>query len=227
MKNKQNRKFPTALVVAAIVVLLALSVTFAGIFSNTVSISGLMSLSNFKASSDVYFDGVADMTAYTETDGSVRVSLNDADPNYIGKLRVDVTYAGCGVSLVRVRMIEQWSTESDGVRLVKPFSIKVPYLVDDYADSTGNAQKWLDNRENDYRFYYATPVHNTGDAERSIPLVQGIDFDTFDIEAIPEGTQLHIVAETDVVQVNRYPQYWGLTQLPWTDGVSATEEALS
>lgn len=225
MKNKQNRKFPTALVVAAIVALLALSVTFAGIFSNTVSISGLMSLSNFKASSHVYFDGGADASAYTAADGSVQVSLDSAAENFIGNLRVDVQYDGCGVGLVRVRMIEQWSTVSGDIRTVKPFSIRIPYLVDDYADSTGNAKKWFDNRENDYRFYYATPVHSTG--ERTISLVQGVDFDTFDLESIPGDMQLHIVVEADIVQVNRYPQYWGMTQLPWTDGVSATEEALS
>ena len=225
MKNKQNRKFPTALVVAAIVALLALSVTFAGIFSNTVSISGLMSLSNFKASSRVYFDGGADASAYTAADGSVQVSLDSAAENFIGNLRVDVQYDGCGVGLVRVRMIEQWSTVSGDIRAVKPFSIRIPYLVDDYADSTGNAKKWFDNRENDYRFYYATPVHSTG--ERTISLVQGVDFDTFDLESIPGDMQLHIVVEADIVQVNRYPQYWGMTQLPWTDGVSATEEALS
>lgn len=225
MINKQNRKFPTALVVAAIVVLLALSVTFAGIFSNTVSVSRLFSLSDFKASSSVTFEGVTNMTEFTASDGSVQVSLDSASPNYIGKLRVGVLYDGCGVGLVRVRMMEQWSIESDGVRLVKPFKIKIPYLVDDYGDRTGNAKKWFDNRENDYCFYYATPVHSTG--EQTIPLVNGVDFDAFDLEAIPNEMQLHVVVEVDVVQVNRYPQYWGMTQLPWTGGVSATEEALS
>lgn len=223
MKNKQNRKFPTALVVTAAVVLLALSVTFAGIFSNTVSISGLMSLSNFQASGNVYFAGVSDMTAYTDANG-VRVSLNAADPNFIGNLRVDVQYDGSGVGLVRVRMIEEWSTVTGGVRTVKPFSIRVPYIVEDYGTAEGNAKKWFDNRENDYRFYYATAVYSAGAG--TIPLVQGVDTDALDLEAIPDGTQLHVVIEADIVQVNRYPQYWGLTQLPWNAGVSATEEAL-
>ena len=36
-----------------------------------------------------------------------------------------------------------------------------------------------------------------------------------DLGVLPITTQVHVLFETDAVQVNRYPQYWGLDKLPW------------
>lgn len=225
MKTKIEKKKLSSVIVAAVCLLAVVSITLA-MFSRIESVSRLFTVSNFVSEGIVSFEGTDDITAF-ETDSGIKVSLDSADANYIGKLRIGVKYAGYGVGLIRVRIVEQWSTVSaDGVRHIMPYTLFMPYTLDAKHEGTGNSKAWFDNREEDYRFYYATPVMSSTDSGTVLPLVTGFDVDSIDVGAIAEGTELHIIVETEVVQVNRYPQFWGMTKLPWTDGVSASEEKI-
>ena len=222
MKAKTQKKIPTSIPVLVIGIVLLLSLTLAGIYRVDLSVSRLFSLSNFNASSNVYFmKGETRIEAVQAEHGGVKVSLDVEDDNYIGNLRVSVNYSGCGVGLIRVRVLDEWSVTANGVRTVMPH-LPIPFIIDPIYDSEteGNAKKWYDNRVTDGCFYYATPVRMTSDEPAEIRLITGLDDIAFDAGAVASETELHIIVEADVVQVNRYPQYWGLSALPWTDGVS-------
>ena len=233
MKTKSEKKFPTVPVVILVAIVLVVGATLAQ-FISTVEIDRLFQLSNFTAEGVVSFDGVADMSLYTDSRGYLVDVKNTNADNYIGNLRVDVKYAGYGVGLIRVRVVEEWSTEDTqtNVRTIMPFDINMTYLIGANnanlysTGDSGNLKKWYDNRSNDYRFYYATPVYcSSTNTVKTIPLITGFNDSDFDPE-IPSGTEVHLIVETEVVQVNRYPQYWGMTTLPWLNAVSATQEDL-
>lgn len=229
MKQSTLRKSPTVLIVAIVAVVLVVAVTLASIFTQIESVSRLFTLSNLVASADITFYGGADVTDY-QTEYGIKASADPLAPNYIGNLRVSVKYKGQGVGLIRVRIAEEWSTTANSVRRVLPFKLQLPYTIDSpYTDQdSGNAPKWLDNRDNDQHFYYATPVRCTSNSvEKTIPLISGGLAGSFNTNLLPAGADIHVVVEADVVQVNRYPQYWGMNSLPWVSGVSLTQEDLS
>ena len=220
-----------------VAIVLVVAVTFASIYRVSQSADRTFRISNLVASADVTFASVSasGMSEYKEANG-IKASTDPSAANYIGKLRVSVKYKGQGVGLVRVRIAEEWSmtkTENDTqIRTVLPFKLKVPYTIDtpyDTSSDSGNAKKWYDNRDVDQRFYYATPVHCTNDSTESTISLISSDFaaGSFNTNLLPAGADVHVVVEADVVQVNRYPQYWGITQLPWISPESITEEALS
>ena len=232
MKTNPSKKFPTVPVVTVVAILLVISATLAMFFSN-VDVNRVFQLSNFSAQGVVTFDGVA---AADDGGRGYLVDVKNASAaNYIGKMRVQVQYAGMGVGLIRVRVVEEWSTGvNDGVRQVMPYAIKMPYQIGannanlyPATGTSGNARKWFDNRENDYRFYYATPVNCTSSSPVSLDLITGFDTSSIDLGAIADGTQLHIRVEADIVQVNRYPQYWGMTSLPWSSADSRTQQDIA
>ena len=200
-----------------VAVLLIVSVTFAAIFRQSISASSTFKVSNFAAQTVVQFDGLSDArTEQYKTEYGVLASVDPSADNYIGKLRAHVQYSGRGVGLVRVRLTEEWSITKNGVRTVQPYQLDIPYVVSDaYSGSagSGNQSAWYDNRLNDYCYYYATPVYSTGTS--TIDLIEGVDTSGIDLGVLPISTQVHILFETDAVQVNRYPQYWGLDKLPW------------
>lgn len=248
MKTKKGKASPSVLIVLIVAIVLVVSVTLAAIFRQTIDISRLLEVSNLKAESVVTFDGVANIEEYTDEYG-IRASVDPYAPNYIGKLRASVRYSGRGVGLIRVRMVEEWSTpiytsqtvteNVDGEdvqrevkvktgRTVQPYPVLIPYTLPsgktyDPENDSGNESKWFDNRLEDYCFYYATPVYSLGTS--TVPLITGVD--VFDLGLMPNSTEIHVMFETDVVQVNRYPQYWGISTLPWNDAASASEEPVS
>lgn len=225
MKTKTEKRKLSSVIVAVVCLLAVVSLTLA-MFSRIESVSRLFTVSNFVSEGIVSFEGTDDISEF-KTDSGIKVSLNEADANYIGKLRVAVKYSGYGVGLIRVRIVEQWSTlSSDGVRHIMPYTLFMPYTIESKHEGTGNQRAWFDNREEDYRFYYATPVTSSSDEGTQLSLISGFDVDSIDVGAIAEGTELHIVVETEVVQVNRYPQFWGVDRLPWTDGNSLNEEQI-
>ena len=227
MKLKKPKKLPSILIVTLVAVVLALSVTLASIYTQVETVNRIFTVSNLAAKVDVTFNGVSNMSQYT-TQYGITASADSSQPNYIGNLRVNVQYRGRGVGLIRVHLVEEWSrTETvsgNSVRTVQPYRLDIPYtlpanktytLSGSGADS-GNQAKWLDNRAKDYCYYYATPVYSTsGNTWKTIQLITGVDDTAIDFNLVPSGTDLHIIAEADVVQVNRYPQYWGITALPW------------
>lgn len=228
MKTKKRKASPSVLIVLIVAVLLILSVTFAAIFRQSVDVTRTFSVSNFSAQSVVKFEGLSDsrMEPYRTSSGGVLASVDPAADNYIGKLRASVQYSGRGVGLIRVRLVEEWSTTKNGVRTVQPYQLSIPYIVSDlYNGSGANQTKWFDNRASDYCFYYATPVYSTGTSE--IDLIEGVDASSIDLGVLPIDTQINILFETDAVQVNRYPQYWGLDKLPWTGSSADTHTGVT
>ena len=225
MKTKIEKRKLSSVIVAVVCLLSVVSLTLA-MFSRIESAERLFTVSNFVSEGVVSFEGTEDISQYQEENG-VKVSFNASDANYIGKLRIGVKYSGYGVGLIRVRVLEEWSTVDGGIRHILPYSVNIPYVIDNIYEGTGNKKAWFDNREADYHFYYATPVTSSSDEGATISMITGFDVDSIDTGAMTENTELHIIVETEVVQVNRYPQFWGMTKLPWTDGISATEEKIS
>lgn len=219
------------MIVLIVAIVLIISVTFAAIFRNTIKLTRWFTVSNFSAESIVWFEGTdpSAMGPY-KTEYGVRATVIPSDPNFIGKLRAKVQFNGAGVGLVRVRMIEEWSTKktenNNTIRVVQPYRQSMPYSLAPAAYSgTGNKRAWLDNRTNDYCFYYTTPVYST--TTREIPLINGVNTDNIDLGILPSDTEVHVLFETDAVQVNRYPQYWNMNSLPWSGGLSSTELELT
>lgn len=228
MKTKKRKASPSVLIVLIVAILLIVSVTLAAIFRSSIDITRTFSVTNLKAQSVVTFDGVSarDMEQYT-TEYGVLASVDPFADNFIGNLRASVQYSGRGVGLVRVRMVEEWSVpiydENQAVtgRTVQPYQVEIPYtLATAYTASNGNNQAaWYDNRLNDYCYYFAAPVYSTGTS--TVDFITGVDTSQIDLGALPRSTVLHIMVEADVVQANRYPQYWNLDRLPWTGANSA------
>jgi len=228
LKNKGSKKSPTIIVIAAAAFVMLLTATVA-LFLSVEDFSRLFSVSNFTCKGDVYFYDGNRHTASKNADDMVTVDYRtSASNNYIGKLRTDVKYNGYGVGLIRVKVIEEWSQTEDGVKTVLPYTINMPYTINSsYGTSTGNQKKWFDNRENDHCFYYATPVYASTSSEVTIPLIIGLDADEIDLGAIASSAVLNIAVEVEAVQVNRYPQNWGINALPWTNALSSISEAIS
>lgn len=248
MKAKQKKGSLSVLIVLIVAIVLVISVTFAAIFRHSMTITRLFQVSNLSAQSVVWFDGVSesDMGQY-KTEYGVLASIDPSDANYIGKLRAKVQYKGRGVGLVRVRMVEEWSTpnsytrtveeEVDGdivqrqetvdYRTVLPYKLDMTYTLDSAFTGSGNQRAWYDNRTADYCFYYATPVYSIGDTARDIPLITGVNTENIDLGLLPSDAQIHVLFEADVVQVNRYQQYWNITSLPWLGADSSTELEVS
>lgn len=222
MKTKKRKVSLSVLIVLIVAVLLIVSVTFAAIFRQSISANTTFKASNFSAQTVAKFiDDEGNLLsdarmAQYKTEYGVLASVNPSAENYIGKLRASVQYKGRGVGLIRVRLTEEWSVTKNGVRTVQPYQLNIPYVVSDvYSGSagSGNQSKWYDNRLNDYCYYYATPVYSNGTSV--IDLIEGVNTSGIDLGVLPISTQVHVLFETDAVQVNRYPQYWGLDKLPW------------
>ncbi|MCR5485361.1 MAG: hypothetical protein K6F09_07180 [Clostridiales bacterium] len=226
MKDKRVKKSPTGIIIAVVAVIVALGVTLAAFIVN-VDITRTLSVSNFTAGGTISFYG-ADVSQYTNSNGTVSVNYRDSTaPNYITKLRISVKYRGNGVGLLRVKIAEEWSTTTAGVKSVMPYKVMMPYvLASSYdASSTGNQSAWYDNRANDYCYYYATPIIASSE-EKTINLLNtnsAFDVSSFDSSAIANDAELNLAVYVDAVQVNRYPQYWHLNRLPWTYGDSSSE----
>ena len=216
-------------IVLLVAIILIVSVTLAAIFRESISVTRLFKVTNFSAQSVVWFDGVSDggMATYKTTFGAVKASVDPNAPNYIGNLRAKVQYKGAGVGLIRVRMIEEWSTTSGDVRTVQPYQIDMPYTIASTYSGSGNKSAWFDNRATDRCLYYATPVSGAGTGAHDISLISGVNTSGLDLGVMPSDTVVTVIAEADVVQVNRYPQYWGLSALPWTGADSSTQTTLS
>lgn len=230
MKQKELKWNFTVPIVLAVVFVLLIASTFA-LFTNTISGTRRFTLSNFTSGVTVTF--VDPTTSAVTTANPVAsagggsyytVSLNPAASNYLENLHVDVNFNGAGVGLIRVRLAEEWSKTASSVRTVYPYKSLMPYSIAGTAvyntTTGGNQSAWYDNRANDLCFYYATPVVSTN--ARKIPLITGVDTSDLDFGAIKTDT-VRILIKVDVVQVNRYPQYWGINTLPWnTQSVSAS-----
>lgn len=233
MKKKGIRRPPTAALVAIIAVITAIGLAVAWLTVSPIIINKKYSLSNFDAYAEVYFlDGATKITP-AKTDGTIAVNItDDTASNYIGKLNVDAYYKGQGSAYMRLKMVQQW--ECDGKILQA--NTALPYYINALYSNTdsGDQNKWFDNRQDDMCLYYAARIKgtdNTSYIKKSI-ILSSVDnaavFNEAKFNAIkPVSTSgsdvtLKLAFQLQVVQINRYPQFWGIDTLPWLEQATTT-----
>ena len=160
--------------------------------------------SNFQASPDCYFMNGTEKVSPSDiegaTDGSLIVlSINPEDANFIGKFCVDVNYKGDGAGYLRVKMVHEYSI--NGISTQHPAN--VPYKT---------VGDWYDNRGNDFCYYYKNELDADG-GDATLSFITGNE--NIDVENLAKDIVIKVAVETDMVQVNRYPQVWGMDKLPW------------
>lgn len=157
-----------------------------------------MALENFKATPVCSFEGTDEVP--TDENGLIILSTEPSDANYIGNFRVNVKYEGDGAGYLRVRMVHEFSM--DGISA--QHTARVPYALND-------AELWFDNVGNDYCYYYANELDADG-GEQTLEFIEpdaGID-----LGDLADGVVIKVAVEADMVQVNRYPQIWGINEIP-------------
>ncbi|MBE6755406.1 MAG: hypothetical protein E7555_02965 [Ruminococcaceae bacterium] len=137
-----------------------------------------------------------------DDNGLIVLSTNPGDDNYIGNFCVDVKYKGDGAGYLRVKMVHEYSI--NGMSNQHPAN--VPYKIADEGD-------WHDNRGDDYCYYYKNELDADGDAEQTLSFITANN--DIDLGALADGIVIKVAVETDMVQINRYPQIWGMGKLPW------------
>ncbi len=157
-------------------------------------------VANFQAEPVCYFEGAEE--TFVGEDGLITLSTNPEDANYIGNFRVDVKYKGDGAGYLRVKMVHEYSI--NGVSTQHPAN--VPYTV---------SGDWYDNRGNDYCYYYKNELDADGDAEKTLNFITANN--AINLGELADGIVIKVAVETDMVQVNRYPQVWGIDKLPWIE----------
>lgn len=201
-KFNENKKF-RLIVILSVAVLLVLGTTLAWFFMYPTSEDQQFSVSNFQAIPDCYFMNGDDKVSPEDIDaidnGLIVLSINPEDQNFIGKFCVDVKYNGDGAGYLRVKMVHEYSI--NGISTQHPAN--VPYKTDG---------DWFDNRGNDYCYYYKNELDANGeDATLSFITADS----KIDVENLADDIVIKVAVETDMVQVNRYPQIWGIDKFPW------------
>jgi len=195
----ENKKF-RFIVILSVVLTIVIGSTLAWFIIRTTDVLQEFSAANFQAEPVCYFDGTEE--TFVGEDGLITLSANPEDANYIGKFRVDVKYKGDGAGYLRVRMVHEYSINGNSTQ----HPANVPYTV---------SGDWYDNRGNDYCYYYKNELDADGDAEQTLNFITGNN--DIDLGALADGIVIKVAVETDMVQINRYPQIWGMDKLPWVE----------
>lgn len=209
MKKKfiENKKF-RLIVILSVALLLVIGTTLAWFIIRTTDANQLFSVANFQAEPDCYFmngeDKVSPSSIEGATDGKLIV-LNTDDPNaqnYIGKFCVDVNYKGDGAGYLRVKMVHEYSLNGNSTQ----HPANIPY-------ATADAENWYDNRGNDFCYYYKNELDADGDTEQTLKFITNNS--EINLGELADGIVIKVAVETDMVQINRYPQIWKIDKLPW------------
>lgn len=198
---KKGRKKIAAIIISVVAVVAIVSGTLAW-YTSTTSLMQNGKLFGFTSSARVYFK-LSDGTEYnatTDKDGLYVLSLDSNAKNYVGNLRINVVQKGYSKCYTRVQMNAEW-VKPDGTIAQ---NITLPYKF---------ADKWFDNRNNDYCVYCKENSKLYGDYDKSI--ITGFDEETFIKNNLTESATPRISVSVESVQVNRYQQLWGIDKLPW------------
>lgn len=223
-KKTQTKKFNSKkLIVLIAVAVLLVSTALAWFVYTATPIGNTFGLSNFQTELDCYFsvgNSRVEVDNYIDSDTNlINLSLDPTDNNYLCNFHVDVLYKGAGHGYLRVKVVTEAKDSMGYVTVMDP---KVPYIVsDEYEGSSGNNQEaWFDNRNLDYCYYYATALSGEDDQFTTLSVIDGAqttDIDSeFDLDYLyNNGYTLSVAVASDMVQINRYPQFWGMNKLPW------------
>ncbi len=221
----ENKKF-RLIVILSVVLTIVIGSTLAWFIIRTTDVTQKFSAANFQASPYCYFKNgenivlpenieITDEEGNVITDeegnaitaldnGLIVLSTNPKDANYIGKFCVDVKYKGDGAGYLRVRMVHEYSINGNSTQ----YPANVPY-------KTADEENWFDNRGNDYCYYYKNELDADGDAEQTLNFITANN--DIDLGALADGIVIKVAVETDMVQINRYPQIWGMEKFPWVE----------
>lgn len=198
---KNSRRKIAALIICLVAVVAIVSGSLAW-YSSTNSVTQYASLAGFTTKAYVYRinDEGKEVSLSGDEKGLYTMSSNPEDDNFIGNLKIKVIHRGYANSYVRVKMSIQW-TMPDGTvtqNVVMPFEF---------------AEKWYDNRENDYCVYYTEDTGLFESYDKSI--ITGFDVEEFNEKTMTRNAVAKVAVVVEAVQVNRYQQIWGIEALPW------------
>lgn len=217
MKKTKSGKRPLVLglVLAALAVVLVAGTLTWLLVEDMPILSRNMFLANFDAYAEVYFDGSTNPEQYRNADGSISIDFDKDAENKIDKLRVDIHQKGRGAHYIRVKMVESWLDSNGKVLHVNK---AIPYNI----PSLGQENSWFDNRAEDSSVYLAQKLGGLT-ASNSVYtkhefIIEGFDFAAFDgVRPKDSSVSLKVAFIVEAVQVNRFPQFWGIEKLPWED----------
>ena len=209
MKKKfiENKKF-RLIAVMLVTVLIVAGFSYAWFIMRTTDLTDFpFFVSNFQAEAECTLAG-ADISDYTDENGLIELSVIENDKNYIGNFRVKVNYVGDGAGYLRVKMVHKFTTGGTDEAVQHP--ALVPYSV--------ATEEWYDHRSNDYCYYYMDKLDaDSNENGSSIDLITGLEDGSDEtIEGFRDAdVHIKVAVEADMVQINRYPQIWGISNLPW------------
>lgn len=198
---KNSRKKIAALIICLVAVIAIVSGSLAW-YSSTNSVTQIASLAGFSTKADVYLADESGKESRIKQDenGLFILSANPEDDNFIGNLKIKVIHRGYANSYVRVKMSVQW-TMPDGTVTQ---NVLLPF---EFAD------KWYDNRENDYCVYYTEDTGLFESYDKSI--ITDFNSEMFAQKTMTKDAVAKLAVTVESVQVNRYQQIWGIEALPW------------
>ncbi|MBQ7654855.1 MAG: hypothetical protein IJS17_07275 [Clostridia bacterium] len=226
-KKGENKRFDLKkLIVIAAVAVLIVATALAWFVYTSDPFNNSFGLSNFNTELDCYFMdngtriNLSDITGVIDTDTKlINLSLDPDDDNYFANFHVDVKYKGKGHGYLRVKVVTEAKDSSGYATLTDS---KIPYTLSaEYSDNQGNNQAaWYDNRNMDFCYYYATALSGNDSTLATLSVITGAqttDIDSgFDAAYLLENNYtLSVAVSSDMVQINRYPQFWGINTLPW------------
>ncbi len=213
---KTNKKFKLNPFVIVALVLCALAVVYtattAWLTGTPINPVRFTELQDFNYDLKIYFEGantpVVDTANGVNPNGVVSVNFSDpSEPNYVGKLRAEVTHTGKGVAFSRLKISHEWlytpQGSTEATRLQGDYYL--PYIIND---------GFKDSREFDGYVYHEGAM---ADGE-TVSVITGFDAAAFDASAVTalSGTvTLTVNISVDAVQFNRYQQIWNMDSIPW------------